>query len=63
LESIIDACSKPKIKSKNKPVVVLQDEMYLDHYLELLFTEEEKRLMQTLIDSNFQQESEEKAEV
>ena len=52
LDNIIAACGKTKVNSKNKGVI-LESEIYIKHYLNLLFTKKEKEIMKGMLDANF----------
>lgn len=54
LDDIIAASRRMRVANKSKGTILMQDETYLQYYLALLFTKEEKKALQELVNRNFQ---------
>lgn len=53
LEDIIAASRRMRVANKSKGTILMKDETYLEYYLALLFTKEEKMVLQELVNQNF----------
>lgn len=58
MDDIVAACRRMRVANKSKGAVLMQDETYLKYYLALLFTKEEKKVLQELVSNNFQEKEE-----